>query len=222
MVRSATPIGSKTEYFTCDQQAGGAGMCSELGLDLSEDAFVTDLASRLKNRVQSTTDGIKVYVAAIEDTFGCEVDYAQLVKSYTVVVEGQKRYSPAQCCGATKTPISYAPDMKHVNIPYRERANLTIQMQERRFTRLTNTFSKKLADHVSVHFHNLWYNFGRFLKSLRVTPAMAAGIAKQLWTMEDVVALIEAKEEEFVVSKPSRRSNGALTTRALSCLTQAG
>lgn len=130
------------------------------------------------------------------------MDYAQLVKSYTSVIEGQKRYSPAQCCGATKTTVTGSPDHAHVNTSYSERLNLTIRMQDRRFTRLTNAFSKKLANHVaSVHLHNFFYNFCRIHKTLRVTPAMAAGITDRAWSVEDIIAIIEKREAP--VAKPS-------------------
>lgn len=168
------------------------------------ETFITDLAARLANRVQLSTDGLKVYVDAVEGAFGADVDFGQLVKSYTATVEGQKRYSPAQCCGAAKTPISGNPDPKHISTSYSERLNLTIRMQDRRFTRLTNAFSKKLENHVaSVHLHNFYYNFCRVHKSLRVTPAMQAKIADRVWTMEDVVALLEAKEAAAAQPKPS-------------------
>jgi IS1 family transposase len=166
--------------------------------------FITDLARRLANRVQLSTDGLKVYVDAVENAFGADVDFGQLVKSYTATIEGQKRYSPAQCCGAQKTPISGNPDSKHISTSYSERLNLTIRMQDRRFTRLTNAFSKKLENHVaSVHLHNFYYNFCRMHKSLRMTPAMAAGITDRLWNMEDVVAMVEAKEAAAAQPKPS-------------------
>lgn len=164
--------------------------------------FIIDLASRLKNRVQLTTDGLKVYVDAVEHAFGADVDYAQLVKSYTSVIEGQKRYSPAQCCGAVKSTVTGSPDHAHVNTSYSERLNLTIRMQDRRFTRLTNAFSKKLANHVaSVHLHNFFYNFCRIHKTLRTTPAMAAGITDRVWGVEDIIAIMEKREAP--VAKPS-------------------
>lgn len=168
------------------------------------DAFIADTAARLARRVQLTTDGLKVYLDAVEQAFGCDVDYAQLVKQYTSVVEGQKRYSPAQCCGALKTPITGNPNADHINTSYSERVNLTIRMQDRRFTRLTNAFSKKLENHAaSVHLHNFWYNFGRVHKTLRVTPAMAAGVADHVWTMEEIVAMLEAKEAKAAAPKLS-------------------
>ena len=166
------------------------------------ETFIVDLASRLKHRVQLTTDGLKVYVEAVEGAFGCDVDYAQLVKSYTSVIEGQKRYSPAQCCGAVKSTVTGSPDHAHVNTSYSERLNLTIRMQDRRFTRLTNAFSKKLANHIaSVHLHNFFYNFCRIHKTLRTTPAMAAGITDRVWSVEDIIAIMEKREAP--VTKPS-------------------
>lgn len=163
----------------------------------SAEAFMLDLASRLANRVQLGPDGFKVYVDAVEEAFGADVDYAQLVKQYSATIEGQRRYSPPECCGAIKTPVTGSPYAEHINTSFIERANLTVRMNERRFTRLTNAFSKKLQNHVaSVHLHNFWYNFGKSHRSLpgKITPAMAAGIAPHFWTMEDVVAPIDGRE----------------------------
>ena len=146
-------------------------------------------------RVQLSTDGLKIYIDAVENAFGADVDYAQLVKQYAAVVEGQKRYSPAECCGALKTTVAGNPDARHINTSYSERVNLTIRMSDRRFTRLTNAFSKKLENHISsVHLHNFFYNFCRVHKSLRITPAMAAGLADRVWTVADIVAMLEKQE----------------------------
>jgi len=161
----------------------------------SAKAFISDLAARLAKRVQLTTDGLKVYLDAVEEAFGCDIDYAQLVKSYTATIEGEKRYSPAQCCGAVKTPVAGNPDHKHISTSYSERLNLTVRMSDRRFTRLTNAFSKKLENHIaSVHLHVFAYNFVRVHKALRMTPAMAAGLTDHIWGVEEIVTLLEAKE----------------------------
>ncbi len=157
--------------------------------------FVSDLASRLRNRVQITTDGHKPYLEAIEGAFGGDVDYAMLVKVYGKTPEGQRRYSPPECIGAHKHRVEGNPDITHVSTSYVERQNLTMRMSIRRFTRLTNAFSKKLDNHaLSVALHYMHYNFCRIHKSLRITPAMAAGVTDHVWTMNEVAALIAAKE----------------------------
>ncbi len=172
----------------------------------SAKAFIGDLAARLANRVQLTTDGLKVYLDAVENAFGCDVDYAQLVKQYAAVIEGQKRYSPAECCGATKTTVTGNPNRKDINTSFVERVNLTVRMQDRRFTRLTNGFSKKLENHIaSVHLHMFAYNFVRMHKTLRMTPAMAAGLTDRLWGVEEIVALLEAKEEKEALAARSAK-----------------
>jgi IS1 family transposase len=154
--------------------------------------FISDLASRLANRVQLTSDGLKAYVEAVEDAFGTDIDFAQLVKIYGENVEGQKRYSPAECVGTRKEVIRGNPNPKHVSTSYVERQNLTIRMQSRRFTRLTNAFSKKVENHShGVAFHFMNYNFARIHKSLRVTPAMAAGVTDHVWTFEEIAALMD-------------------------------
>ncbi len=163
--------------------------------------LMDDLRGRLVNRVQLTTDGHKAYLQAVEDAFGADIDYAMLVKLYgagaaTTADAAGRRYSPAECVGARKETITGKPDPKHVSTSYTERANLTMRMSMRRFTRLTNAFSKKLENHAHmVALYALWYNFVRIHKTLRVTPAMAAGIADRLWSMEDVVALIDEAAE---------------------------
>jgi IS1 family transposase len=154
--------------------------------------FIQDLASRLANRIQLTSDGLKTYVQAIEGAFGCDVDYAMLVKLYGDTVEGQKRYSPAECVGTKKNTISGNPDKKHVSTSYSERQNLNIRMGNRRFTRLTNAFSKKIENHEhSMAFYFMHYNFVRIHQTLRVTPAMEAGVSNKLWSFEDIVRLIK-------------------------------
>ncbi|MGB6464984.1 MAG: IS1 family transposase, partial [Xanthobacteraceae bacterium] len=158
-------------------------------------AFTDDLASRLANRVQITTDGHRAYLEAIEGSFGADVDYAMLVKIYGTPIEGEKRYSPAECIGAVKHRVEGNPDPKHVSTSFAERQNLTLRMQSRRFTRLTNAFSKKLENHaLSVALHYMHYNFCRIHKTLRITPAMAAGVTDHVWSVADIVSMIEATE----------------------------
>jgi len=158
-------------------------------------AFTDDLASRLANRVQITTDGHKAYLEAIEGSFGADVDYAMLVKIYGQSLEGEKRYSPAECIGAVKQRVEGDPDPKHISTSFAERQNLTLRMQQRRFTRLTNAFSKKLENHAfSVALHYMHYNFCRIHKTLRTTPAMAAGVTDHVWSVADIVAIIDAAE----------------------------
>jgi IS1 family transposase len=159
--------------------------------------FIHDLKGRLAcPRVQLTTDGHKPYIEAVEDAFGAEVDYAQLVKIYGVSVgpkdaTSEIRYSPAQCMGARKTVITGQPDYAHVSTSFAERQNLNIRMGMRRFTRLTNAFSKKLANlEANVALYFMHYNFVRIHQTLRVTPAMEAGIADHVWTMAEIVALL--------------------------------
>lgn len=156
--------------------------------------FMDDVAKRLANRVQITTDGHRAYLEAVEGAFGCDVDYAQLVKMYGDASEASKgRYSPAECTGAKKVRIEGEPDRAHVSTSYVERQNLTMRMHMRRFTRLTNAFSKKFENHAHmVALYAVWYNFCRIHKSLRVSPAMAAGVADRLWSMEDVATMVEA------------------------------
>jgi IS1 family transposase len=154
--------------------------------------FMEDVASRLKNRVQLTTDGLKAYLEAVDQTFGIDIDFAQLVKTYGKSLEGEHRYSPAECTGAYKQAITGDPKLKHISTSYVERANLTMRMNMRRFTRLTNAFSKKVENHAhAVALHFMYYNFVRIHKTLRVTPAMAAGISKKLWSIEDLARLLE-------------------------------
>jgi IS1 family transposase len=159
-------------------------------------AFIHDLASRMAGRIQLTSDGLNAYIGAVEDAFGEDVDFAQLVKLYGDAPESAKgRYSPAECTGTKKTRIKGRPDPKHVSTSYAERQNLTMRMAMRRFTRLTNAFSKKIENHAhAVALHFMHYNFVRIHKSLRVTPAMAAGVTDRLWDVSDIVALIEEAE----------------------------
>lgn len=158
--------------------------------------FMQDLKSRLANRVQITTDGHRVYLTVIEDVFGSEVDYAMLVKLYGQEVEDEKRYSPAKCIGANPTVIQGDPDPNLISTSYAERQNLTMRMCMRRFTRLTNAFSKKIENlEHAVALHFMYYNFARPHKTLANpyprTPAMAVGISNHIWTIEEIVELIE-------------------------------
>lgn len=153
--------------------------------------FIDDLASRLAHRVQLTTDGLRTYLTAVENAFGSEVDYAMLDKIYsTPPREGQARYSPAECCGTRKIKVNGNPDMSQVSTSFVERQNLTMRMSMRRMTRLTNGFSKKLENQAhAVALHFMHYNFARVHQTLRVTPAMEAGIADHVWSMEELVDL---------------------------------
>ena len=158
-------------------------------------AFVNDLASRLKNRIQLTSDGLKLYLDAVEDAFGGDVDYAQLVKIYGASGENETRYSPAKCLGAIPHEVCGEPDPKHISTSYVERQNLTMRMHMRRYTRLTHAFSKKFENvgH-TMALYAVFYNWTKIHKTLRVTPAMAAGLADRVFDISDIVALIEQAE----------------------------
>lgn len=152
-------------------------------------AFIKDLASRLANRVQLTTDGHRAYLEAVEDAFGAEIDYAMLVKLYESTQE-ETRYSPAACTGCERKTVVGNPDPDEISTSYVERQNLTMRMQIRRFTRLTNAFSKKLENHVHhLALHYMYYNFCRIHKTLRVTPAMEAGVTDHIWGIEEILKL---------------------------------
>ena len=169
-----------------------------------------DLRSRLSNRVQLTTDGHKAYLEAVEGAFGADVDYAQLVKLYGSIggAGPEKRYSPADCTGIKKVRREGNPDIAHVSTSHVERMNLSIRMQNRRFTRLTNAFSKKLDNHIhALALYFAFYNFCRIHKTLRVTPAMAAGITDRLWSLEDIVAKIDAMAPEPAKRGPYKKRN---------------
>jgi IS1 family transposase len=169
-------------------------------------AFTDDLASRLATRVQITTDGHRAYLEAIEGSFGADVDYAMLVKIYGADAAGEKRYSPAECIGAVKHRVEGNPDPKHVSTSFAERQNLTLRMSDRRFTRLTNAFSKKLENHaLSVALHYMHYNFCRIHKTLRITPAMAAGVTDHVWSVADIVSMIEAAEPASAKRGPYKK-----------------
>jgi IS1 family transposase len=165
-------------------------------------AFLCDLKDRLATRVQLTSDGLTAYRDAVDSSFGSDVDYAQLVKVYGPSFEGrsrsaERRYSPAICLGAHKQPVQGEPDPKHISTSYAERQNLNLRMHCRRFTRLTNAFSKKVENHaLNVALFTFYYNFIRIHKTLRVTPAIAAGVTERLWEMTDLVEMLEAWEAE--------------------------
>ena len=166
-----------------------------VGSRSGEDAMILmdDLRARLANRVQLTTDGHRAYVEAVEGAFGGEVDYAQLVKLYGPTASAPGRYSPAECTGIKKIRREGNPDIDHVSTSYVERQNLTMRMSMRRFTRLTNAFSKKFDNHVhALSLYFVFYNFCRIHKTLRMSPAMAAGVTDRLWSLEDVLARIDA------------------------------
>lgn len=153
-------------------------------------SFIRDLASRLSKRVQLTTDGHRAYLSAIEDCFGCDIDYSMLIKLYGNDAERETRYSPAECIGIETVAITGNPDPKHVSTSFVERQNLTMRMGMRRFTRLTNAFSKKidnLGHAVAIHY--MHYNFARVHRTLRVTPAMEAGISDHVWDTQEIVRL---------------------------------
>ena len=154
--------------------------------------FMMDVAGRLRNQVQLTTDGHRPYLSAVEDAFGANIDYAMLQKLYGADPAGEKRYSPAQCIGVRCDVVTGDPNPKHISTSYVERQNLTMRMSMRRFTRLTNAFSKKVENHcAAVALYFVYYNFGRVHQTLRVTPAMEAGLIDHVWTIAEIVALLD-------------------------------
>jgi len=171
-------------------------------------ALMDDLRSRLANRVQLTTDGHSAYLEAVEGAFGGDIDYAMLVKIYGESTEAEKRYSPAECIGARKTDIEGNPDPDYISTSYVERHNLSMRTFMRRFTRLALGFTKKAENHVHmVALYTVWYNFVKMHKTLKMTPALAAGVTDRLWSVEDIVALIDARE-------PSPKKRGSYKKRA--------
>jgi IS1 family transposase len=157
--------------------------------------FMADVAKRLANKVQLTTDGHKAYLEAVEQAFGAQVDYAMLIKLYGKEQAGESRYSPPKCIGCRRESIIGKPKRESVSTSIVERQNLTMRMGMRRFTRLTNGFSKKVQNlEYAVALHFMFYNFCRIHQTLRVSPAMAAGVTAHLWEIGDIVALLEAKE----------------------------
>ena len=171
-------------------------------------AFMDDLRDRLANRVQLTSDGHRAYLEAVEGAFGGDVDYAQLVKLYGNVSDSAKgRYSPAECIGARKERIEGSPDPKHISTSFAERQNLTMRMQMRRFTRLTNAFSKKFENHMRmVALYTVWYNYVKQHKSLKgLSPAMAAGLTDTLWSMTDLAEMVDAAQPKLGKRGPYRK-----------------
>ena len=174
-------------------------MLGDRGAETAQ-AFMQDVASRIANRIQLTTDGHRVYAEAVEDAFGSEIDYAMLVKIYGASNEGESRYSPATCIGCRTGVLSGKPDPKYISTSYVERQNLSMRMGMRRFTRLTNGHSKKIENHghqVALYFFH--YNFCRVHSTLRVTPAMEAGLSDHVWTLDELCALL-----------PQRKPNGKI------------
>jgi IS1 family transposase len=154
--------------------------------------FISDLAARLANRVQLTSDGHAPYLQAVEEAFGADIDYSQLIKIYGQTEEGQRRYSPPECIGCERKPIEGRPDPKHISTSFVERNNLNIRMHLRRFTRLTNAFSKKAENHAyAVAINFMYYNFVRIHQTLKITPAMAAGVTGKLWELADIVRVVD-------------------------------
>lgn len=176
-------------YFVGGRDAGWAKM------------FMEDCASRIRGRVQVTTDGHRAYLEAVEGAFGMDCDYAQLQKIYGAPTdEDARRYSPARCIGTDMKVVCGDPDPKHISTSYVERHNLSMRMGMRRFTRLTNGFSKKLDNHIAaIDIYFMHYNFCRVHQTLRVTPAMEAGIATHIWSLEEVAALLE---DEILPAQP--------------------
>jgi IS1 family transposase len=202
-------VGAKAKNATPERKAEGWGdtwtwtaldadtkLCVSYlvgGRDLSwATEFMVDCADRISNRVQITTDGHKAYMEAVETAFGADIDYAQLQKIYGAPAENHTRYSPATCIGCDMKVVSGDPDPKHVSTSFVERHNLSMRMSIRRFTRLTNAFSKKVENHAAaVALWFMYYNFCRVHQTLRVTPAMEAGISDHPWTVEELVELIK-------------------------------
>src|SRR6202451_2383297 len=219
-------VGAKAKNVTLEQKAQGWGdTWTWTGLDADTKLcvsylvggrsanwameFMLDCAARIKGRVQVTTDGHKAYLEAVETAFGAACDYAMLQKIYGAPAENDTRYSPAVCIGCDMKVVSGDPDPKHVSTSYVERHNLSMRMGMRRFTRLTNAFSKKFENHahqVALYFFH--YNFCRVHKTLRVTPAMEAGLTDHVWTLEELCALLPER-------KPNARIDKELILKAL-------
>lgn len=202
-------VGAKTKNVTLEQKAEGWGdtwtwtaidadtkLCVSYlvgGRDASwATEFMHDCARRISNRVQITTDGHRAYLEAVESAFGADIDYAQLQKIYGASADNDTRYSPARCIGCDMKTVSGNPDPKHVSTSFVERQNLSMRMSIRRFTRLTNAFSKKVENHAaSVALWFMYYNFCRVHQTLRVTPAMEAGISDHVWSIDEVLQMAE-------------------------------
>jgi IS1 family transposase len=211
-------IGAKAKNVTLEKRAEGWGdVWTWTGLDADTKLcvsylvggrsadwaidFMKDAASRIRGRVQITTDGHKAYLEAVEEAFGADVDYAQLQKIYGAPAENDTRYSPATCIGCEMKTVSGDPDPKHGSTSYVERHNLTMRMGMRRFTRLTNGFSKKIQNHAAmVAIHAVYYNFARIHKTLRITPSMAASLSDHVWSLEEIVQMADS-----YIAKPSKR-----------------
>ncbi|HVR26526.1 MAG TPA: IS1 family transposase [Candidatus Polarisedimenticolia bacterium] len=209
-------VGAKAKNVTLEQKAEGWGdtwtwtaldadtkLCVSYlvgGRDLGwATEFMHDCARRISNRVQITTDGHKAYLEAVESAFGADIDYAQLQKVYGAPSEDHKRYSPAVCIGCDMKVVSGNPDPKHVSTSFVERQNLSMRMSIRRFTRLTNAFSKKVENHAAaVALWFMYYNFCRVHQTLRVTPAMETGISAHVWSVEELAALLDQKPASVV------------------------
>jgi IS1 family transposase len=168
--------------------------------------FMRDVAKRLSNRVQLTTDGHRAYLEAVETAFGGAIDYAMLIKIYGADRPGEARYSPAAVIGIEEKHICGLADSRHVSTSHVERQNLTMRMAMRRFTRLTNGFSKKVENHAhAIALHYMHYNYCRIHQTLRVTPAMQAGLSSRVWEIEDLAGLVEAKELEAIEAGAMKR-----------------
>ena len=167
----------------------------------SASLLMRDLASRLRYRVQLTTDGHRAYLTAVEETFGADVDFSQLIKVYGNPTEPDTRYSPGECVGCKQERIVGRPDPLNISTSFVERQNLTMRMSMRRFTRLTNAFSKKVEHHMAaVALHFMHYNFARIHKTLRVTPAMEAGVSDHVWSTEEIIEMVDS-----FLPKPGKR-----------------
>ncbi len=211
-------VGAKAKNVTLEQKAQGWGdTWTWTGLDADTKLcvsylvggrsanwameFMLDCAARIKGRVQVTTDGHKAYLEAVETAFGAECDYAMLQKIYGAPAENDTRYSPAVCIGCDMKVVSGDPDPKHVSTSYVERHNLSMRMGMRRFTRLTNAFSKKVQNHEAmVAIYAVHYNFARIHKTLRITPSMAAGLSDHVWSVEEIVMMADS-----YMPKPGKR-----------------
>jgi IS1 family transposase len=211
-------VGAKAKNVTLEQKAQGWGdTWTWTGLDADTKLcvsylvggrsaswameFMLDCAARIKGRVQVTTDGHKAYLEAVETAFGATCDYATLQKIYGAPAENDTRYSPAVCIGCDMKVVSGDPDPKHVSTSYVERHNLSMRMGMRRFTRLTNAFSKKVQNHAAmVAIYAVHYNFARIHKTLRITPSMAAGLSDHVWGLEEIVMMADS-----YMPKPAKR-----------------
>jgi hypothetical protein len=168
--------------------------------------FMMDVASRVVNRIQLTTDGHWAYRKAVPAAFGRDIDYAMLVKYYGAPRDGEQRYSPCECVGAEKVPIIGRSAREDVCTSHIERQNLTLRMANRRFTRLTNAFSRRLANlRASLAIHYVYYNFCRVHQSLRVTPAMQAEITDRVWDLAEIVGILEAEERSVIGTEANKR-----------------